>query len=128
LGLPSANYSLCHGLAGQAEVLRLGSRLLGEAEVDAAGLAGRVAAAGVGQYGEDATRWPCGTMSGGQTPGLMLGLAGIGHFYLRLHSPAVPSILLPRPEEFRGGRSPSAPAASAGSERQMARSRGAAAA
>jgi hypothetical protein len=28
--------------------------------------------------------WPCG-ISGGQTPNLMLGLAGIGYFYLRLY-------------------------------------------
>jgi hypothetical protein len=30
----------------------------------------------------------------------MLGLAGIGHFYLRLAVPSVPSILILRREEF----------------------------
>jgi hypothetical protein len=34
---------------------------------------------------------------GGSTPGLLLGLAGIGHFFLRLTRPEVPSVLLFRP-------------------------------
>jgi len=110
LSLGSTNYSLCHGLTGQAEVLRYGSRLLGEAEADADGLARRVAATGVRRHGAEAAGWPCGTTSNGQTPGLMLGLAGIGLFYLRLHSSTVPSVLLLRPEEF-GGNRPSVPPA-----------------
>jgi hypothetical protein len=103
LPLASTNYSLCHGLAGQAEVLRAGSQDLDAAASDAAALADQVAATGLRQHGLDPATWPCGTMSGGQTPGLMLGLAGIGHFYLRLYSPRVPSALLPVPEEFCGG-------------------------
>jgi hypothetical protein len=43
--------------------------------------------------------WPCGVPGGGESPSLMLGLAGIGHFYLRLYDPAsVPSVLLVKPE------------------------------
>ena len=39
--------------------------------------------------------WPCGVVSGGETPNLMLGTAGIGYFYLRLYdSAAVPSVLM----------------------------------
>ena len=39
--------------------------------------------------------WPCGVVSGGETPGLLLGTAGIGHFYLRLYdSRGMPSVLL----------------------------------
>jgi lantibiotic modifying enzyme len=39
--------------------------------------------------------WPSG-VSGGDNPGLLLGLAGTGYFYLRLSDPdAVPTILLP---------------------------------
>ncbi|HEU5097885.1 MAG TPA: hypothetical protein VFU22_02490, partial [Roseiflexaceae bacterium] len=34
-----------------------------------------------------------------ETPSLMLGLAGTGHFYLRLSDPAIPSILVPRYED-----------------------------
>jgi lantibiotic modifying enzyme len=35
---------------------------------------------------------------GGETASLMLGLAGIGYFYLRLHDPeGIPSVLIIRP-------------------------------
>ena len=35
---------------------------------------------------------------GGETPNLMIGLAGIGYFYLRLYDPvAVPSVLIMQP-------------------------------
>jgi lantibiotic biosynthesis protein len=37
---------------------------------------------------------------GGETPGLMLGLAGIGYSYLRLCDPAIPSILIVQPENY----------------------------
>jgi lantibiotic modifying enzyme len=34
-------------------------------------------------------------MGGGETPNLMLGLAGIGYFYLRLYDPVkYPSVLI----------------------------------
>jgi hypothetical protein len=36
--------------------------------------------------------WPCGTHSG-ETPNLMLGLAGIGHFLLRLGNPETPPLV-----------------------------------
>ena len=90
------NFSLCHGLAGNAEVLLCGAQVLGkEAAADAA-LARKVARVGLDMHAARGGEWPCG--NGGQTPGLMVGLAGIGHFYLRLHDPAVPSILLLRRE------------------------------
>jgi lantibiotic modifying enzyme len=39
--------------------------------------------------------WPCG-IGTGETPGLMLGLAGIGYFFLRVANPLdVPSMLAP---------------------------------
>jgi lantibiotic modifying enzyme len=46
------------------------------------------------RYARTGVSWPCGTHSG-ETPNLMLGLAGIGYFYLRLAVPQVPSVLLP---------------------------------
>jgi lantibiotic modifying enzyme len=88
------NFSLCHGLAGNAEVLLAGSGLV--AEPDAA-LPYEVADAGRRVYGTDFARWPCGTLEG-STAGLFLGLAGVGHFYLRLARPTTPSVLLMRPE------------------------------
>ena len=40
--------------------------------------------------------WPTGLAGGGDTPGLLLGTAGIGWFYLRLADPEeTPSVLLP---------------------------------
>lgn len=89
----TANFSLCHGLAGNAEVLLYGREVLGRTAGDA-GLAHEVANAGVERYAAlRRAAWPCGVA--GQPPGLMLGLAGIGAFYLRLHSPVIPSILNP---------------------------------
>jgi lantibiotic modifying enzyme len=40
-------------------------------------------------------QWPCGAPGGAETPNLMLGLAGIGYFYLRLYDPIhTPSLLM----------------------------------
>lgn len=88
----SVNYSLCHGLAGNAEVLLEGDRLL---PASAAALAHRVAAAGVETYLACGLPWPSDA-HGGATPCLFLGLAGIGRFYLRLAQPDLPSLLLVR--------------------------------
>jgi lantibiotic modifying enzyme len=88
-----ANYSLCHGLCGNAEVLLEGQQIL---STEATDMAKEVANVGSSLYASNPAAWPCGT-HGGSTPGLLLGLAGIGHFYLRLARPQVPSVLLFRP-------------------------------
>jgi lantibiotic modifying enzyme len=98
----SGNYSLCHGLAGNAEVLLYAREVLGGDWEDGARLAFDVAEAGVEHYGAHGRPWPCGTFEG-ETAGLFLGLAGIGLFYLRLHDPLIPSVLLFRHEAFRPG-------------------------
>ena len=98
-----ANWSLCHGLAGNAEVLLAGHDILGETWNGAAALAREVAHGGIERYAKRGHAWPCGAR--GDTPNLMLGLAGIGHFYLRLANPAIPSILLLKREAFANGRS-----------------------
>ena len=98
-----ANYSLCHGNAGNAELFVYAARVLGD-ETHAR-LAEQVGLAGIEQYRRSQSPWPCGVLQGGETPGLLLGLAGIGHFYLRLHDPSgVPPVLiiLPEAEEVRG--------------------------
>lgn len=94
--LANQNFSLCHGAGGNAELpLDAGNAL------DRPTL--RTAAEEVGWYGiENYLRarrpWPCGVVPGGETPNLMLGLAGIGHFYLRLYDPEkIPSVLLVGP-------------------------------
>lgn len=95
LGLHTArgNYSLCHGLAGNAEVLRYADAVLRADPAQGAGLAAEVANAGIARYGGSGA-WPCGTHTA-ETPNLMLGLAGIGDFYLRLYHGDAPSILIP---------------------------------
>jgi hypothetical protein len=89
------NFTLCHGLAGNAEILRLG------AEIHPAGLAlaDEVMRAGAQRITARGRQWPCGVPDG-EPPSLMNGLAGIAHAYLRLHDPTVPSVLLPRAGSF----------------------------
>jgi type 2 lantibiotic biosynthesis protein LanM len=85
--------SLCHGLFGNLEILLLAtdaprrSEILSFAE-DAATRALR--------NREQLGYWPCGIPNAPETPGLMLGLAGIGYFFLRLAAPdAVSTVLAP---------------------------------
>jgi Lanthionine synthetase C-like protein/HopA1 effector protein family len=99
LNSPNADYSLCHGLTGNAEALRYGSSVLGPAAAQSCKVARDVAAKGIETFGRTDNGWPCGTAAG-ENPSLMLGLAGIGHFYLRIAAPEVPSILILRREGF----------------------------
>ena len=73
------NYSLCHGLAGNADVLLHAG--LGQIR-DPVAL--RVADEGIERYESVGRTWPCGA-GAGETPGLMVGEAGIGYFYLRVN-------------------------------------------
>jgi hypothetical protein len=113
----TGNYSLCHGLAGNAEALLYGHEVLGKAlgagleevpgdEDEGAmelTIARRVAVAGSAEHPDGALPWRCGA-GAGEAPGLMQGLAGIGHFYLRLAHPATPSVLLFQPERWLSAR------------------------
>lgn len=89
----AGSYSLCHGLAGNAEILEKGYRILGSSHAKWRDLALEVAWSGVDRFGCPGKAWPCGTYEG-ETPSLMLGLAGAGMFYLRLHKPTIGSALL----------------------------------
>lgn len=89
------NYSLCHGLAGNAEVLAEGAGLLGE---DPA-IVGEVADAGIERHLDAGDPWPLGVHDG-HSDCLMLGRAGTAYWYLRLYDPRRPSMLLLRPESF----------------------------
>lgn len=88
------NHSLCHGDFGNADLLiEASDRLERPALRQQAEAAGNLAL----DHIEDARMpWPCGVPDAGETPNLMLGLAGIGYFLLRLYdSRAVPTVLLP---------------------------------
>jgi lantibiotic biosynthesis protein len=89
----AGNFSLCHGLAGNAEVLIYGAEILSAEREQNMAAALAVARTGVERYAANNSQWPCGTHTG-ETPNLMLGMAGIGHYYLRLWQPSIPSILL----------------------------------
>jgi hypothetical protein len=92
------NYSLCHGIAGNADVLILGAGVLGSSAIAAAR---KVGSAGISRFARCSGAWPLGAC--GELPGAMLGLAGIGHFYLRLFDSRIPSFLMWRPEEMLEG-------------------------
>ncbi len=80
------NFSLCHGRAGNADVLLYASQVLQEESWQRE--AEHVARAGIEQFEQRRIHWPCGLPGANETPDLMLGLAGIGYFYLRLADPA----------------------------------------
>ncbi len=87
------NHSLCHGDLGNLELLAYAAAQVGEQ-----GWQSSVAcfAAGIlrsiGEHG-----WRCGVPLHVETPGLMMGLAGIGDGLLRIAEPSLPSILMLQP-------------------------------
>lgn len=87
------DFSLCHGAAGNAELTIYGSRILENDEYKT--VADWIGERGIQEFHKQNAPWPCGVLDGGETPGLMLGLAGIGYFYLRLHDPAlIPPVVI----------------------------------
>jgi len=90
------SYSLCHGLAGNAELLIYASQVLGQPGY--LRLAEQVGHRGIQAHEQPSVPWPSGMMGSEEAPNLMLGMAGTGYFYLRLYDPdATPSLLiLPR--------------------------------
>jgi lantibiotic modifying enzyme len=91
-----ANYSLCHGCAGNAELLLQAARILGGAEHTR--IAEWVAEDGIERFHATRTPWPSGVPGGWESPNLMLGSAGTGHFLLRLYHPeAIPPVVMVGP-------------------------------
>jgi hypothetical protein len=93
LHLGGANFNLCHGLAGGAEILREASQW-GDGSASwqqrAAATARTCWRSGAALHALSGA-WPCGEND--DNPSLFLGRAGIGYSYLRLHDPSVPSVL-----------------------------------
>jgi len=84
------NYSLCHGIAGNADIL------LEYADPQFQTLAHSVGELGIRNYVLPKLPWPSGVQGGRPTPGLFMGAAGTGYFYLRLaDKDKFPTILLP---------------------------------
>ena len=89
------NYSLCHGQFGNCETLLVAARVFNQPDL-------RLVAEQRGQYGRErfelgGEAWLCGTLNGVSDPGLMMGEAGIGYYYLRLSDDQLLSVLCPTP-------------------------------
>jgi hypothetical protein len=93
---PRRDASLCHGLSGLGEVVLIASQLLDdESYHERAQALGRAL---IERHSASAD-WPSGVPSGGPNPSFMVGLAGIGYWFLRLHEPRrVPPLLWLIPE------------------------------
>lgn len=86
---PAADHSICHGDLGHADILLIASQVLNEPAHATA--AARLAAGAVRSW-QATGQWQCGVPGGVETPGLFLGLAGIGYGLLRVREPRlVPS-------------------------------------
>lgn len=95
--MSQTNNSLCHGRGGNCETLIYGAQILGRPEW--LRRAEEIALQEIETCAAQRVPWPCGTYGSVEVPGLMLGLAGIGYFYLRLADPAgTPSVLIPLPD------------------------------
>ena len=98
----SGSLCLCHGLGGNADLLLAASDIYGRRDLRQ--VAENVGHQAIAQIRTPDLPWPCGVTTGGETPNLMLGLAGIGHFFLRLYdSEQTPSVLLIRPQHAHAG-------------------------
>jgi type 2 lantibiotic biosynthesis protein LanM len=87
------DHSLCHGDLGSLELLLTAREVLGEAAGDEVERQAAVVLEGIERHG-----WLSGVPLGVETPGLMVGLAGIGYALLRLAEPRrVPSVLVLEP-------------------------------
>lgn len=81
------NFSLCHGIAGNAYILSSLQIAKYQKRIETAVSA--AAQSGAAKFGRSLS-WPCGLPEGSQTLGMMMGLAGIGYFYLRMRDKKVP--------------------------------------
>jgi len=84
-GAQFPHWCLCHGVAGNADILLTAGRR--EWALDQAHR-------GIEQFEATGVPWPCDSTPQGETPGLMTGVAGIGYFYLRMARPETPPVLL----------------------------------
>ena len=89
---PNADFALCHGLFGAIDTLidavRSGRSTYTPVIESVVGYATE-------RFHRGENPWPSGLMTHEEVSGLMLGNAGIGHIYLRLADPSLPSLLAP---------------------------------
>ena len=94
LQAPGFDFTYCHGAIGDAELLLLADHYLeGNHHRE---YVCQLLKWGIETYEQHGLAWPSGVPDAGESPGLFLGTAGIGHFMLRAANPAeVSSVLLP---------------------------------
>lgn len=87
-----ANFSICHGIAGNADILLSAASFFNEPKYRL--LAEQAGQLGYTNFDQTGLPWPSGVSdpqnpmnTQTETPGLMLGLAGTGYFFLRLAFP-----------------------------------------
>jgi lantibiotic modifying enzyme len=96
-----ASHCLCHGLLGNIELLMMAREVLDMQTHDA--LVVQVIQRAIDTFERTGVAWPCGVMGGGETPGLMLGTAGVGYFLLSVaERGANASVLMILPRGPRG--------------------------
>lgn len=102
------NFSLCHGHCGNAEAFLYASEVLRPEYRETALHTARHA---IELHSRTEQPWSCGVPNGGETPGLMLGLAGIGYFLLRLcDAEQIPSVvILMAPQKAHARKETNAP-------------------
>ncbi len=95
----NANFSLCHGILGNAEILHTAGIIMGDESLIAK--AHEAAKYGIDKVTNFHLQWPSGVSdpNGGnenfENLSLLLGTSGIGYFYLRMAYPEkVPSIMM----------------------------------
>jgi lantibiotic biosynthesis protein len=90
----TGNFSLCHGDGGNADLLILASDVLSRPDLRRE--VENAAARALDRFEDTRSPWPCGVPGAGESPNLLLGVAGIGHFLLRLYdSDDIRTALLP---------------------------------
>ena len=91
---PASDFTPCHGASASGEFMLMIAEEFNRPEARAA--AEQVGQVGLQIFHQPRMPWTSGLPDCGESPSLMIGTAGIGHFYLRLHSPStMPSVLLP---------------------------------
>jgi lantibiotic modifying enzyme len=83
--LYDSNFSACHGLGSIVDLFAYAYQVTGLKEY--LHRARRIGDIGIKYCSTHSGHWLCGIPGGGENPGLMIGLAGIGSCYLRLFDP-----------------------------------------
>ena len=96
---PGADFTFCHGIAGNLELALLADAAFGLPAERA--MVEDVARWGWESYGATRKPWPPGVTGGEETAGLMLGTAAAGTLFLRLVDPAMtPSVVMIGPRGY----------------------------